>query len=291
MTLRRKGFIHVNGGKLATVRADSVQIDREYQRALKRSHALDIGHNFDRKRFGYPLVSLRKDGTMVAVDGQHRIIGLCETGQGAMMITVQIVEGLSLAEEALLFYNINIKGIWPVSAIDGYRALLAGKDPVVLEINRIMRRLGLTVTSATGRDNVVAVRAIEYAHGRNSNLEPTMSALKSWSDGYDGDPVAYDNRVIRHVSGFLVHFPAADTDVLAVKLTKYGSPPKFVAKVRSKGETYGALPASELGENILVELYNKRNRRKLKPSDRVDGPPPRRAPKPTAAAAGRKASP
>lgn len=269
MTVRRKKLMHMTDKKVASVRASEVHIDSLYQRALDEARAQKIGKNYQPGLFGLPVVSLRKDGRMYIIDGQHRCVGLCLAGRGDQKVDVQVLEDLTLPEEAMLFHILN-KERRKVQPIDDYRARLVAKVPEIVEINRIARSVGLKVTTANTKHSVSAVCAIEDTHMNRGNLKSTLQTLRTWSDKMNDDVTAYDNRIIRYVSRFLADFPTADPDVLSMQLVRFGAPSKLTARVKLESRAWGGSSPQETAIIVLLEVYNKRNRRKLVPGDRID---------------------
>jgi hypothetical protein len=261
--------MHMTDKKVLSVKARELLVDNRYQRSLDEARAMKIGNNFQPDLFGLPVVSLRKDGRLYLIDGQHRGVGLCRAGRGDQKVDVQVLEDLTVPEEAMLFHELNHER-HKVQPIDDYRARLVAKVPEIVEIDRIARSVGLKVTTGNCKHSVSAVCALEDTHINRGNLKSTLSTLRVWSEKMGDDVVAYDNRIIRYVSRFLADFPAADPDVLAMQLVRFGAPSKLTARVKLESRAWGGTSPQETAIIVLLEVYNKRNRRKLVPDDRID---------------------
>ena len=265
--MKASEYIHVNGLKLLKVKVKDLLIDPEYQRTLDESRAKKIGEGWRPDLGGIIVVSLRADGGLYTVDGQHRGHGLVLAGKGEMMIAVDVREGMTKAQEADLFTQLN-RTRRPIKYSDGFRARLVAEEPIALEIKRIVEYCGLRLADHATRNGIAAVQSMETVHTRFEVLEPTLLTLKGWSKAKQHDPAAFDKRMIKYVGRFLYEFPIADTKVLTMKLVKFGRPEFVIGRVdKQSGYRDGSTPEAN-AVFVLLDIYNTNNRTKLTRDDR-----------------------
>jgi len=261
--------LKVNGRRLAMVAADSLRVDARYQRSLDERRAAAIGENYNADEFGFPVVSLRDDGSMWLLDGQHRVTGLVLAGAGKKLIAVEVRSGLTLADEAFQFWKLN-EGSVSLRAIDRFRARVVAEDSVAVEIERIAKRAQLKI-GVNGARSTGAVVAMEWVHCRNGNLPAVLAVLRDWSDILGGDGNAYDAQIMRYVSTFLTTYQGVDLDRLATRLAKHENPKGFLHKLKVESRAFGggASMRRDLACARLLVAYNKGHGKKLVPSDRA----------------------
>lgn len=154
-----------------------VTTDRRAQRGLDPRRVAGMVGNFRPASFGVPSVSLHADGTISVIDGQHRFAALCEMGRGGVSIDCQVYEGLTLAEEAELFKQLNdSKNLTPS---DLFRISVTAGDPVAKAANKALELRGWT--AERGKRN-------------------TMSAVSTFAVYWERDPAAA-RRAIEVLSG------------------------------------------------------------------------------------------
>lgn len=238
----------MNTVKYQQIRPNDTTVDDAYQRELDERRAQVIAETFDPAIFGVPVLSRRNDGTLVRIDGQHRIHGAVTAGHGDETFLMEVHEGLSLKEEAALFLRLNgsRKG---VGAIDRFKARLVAREPVAVEIQSVLKSVGCKIVRSQQRYGIQAIEAAEAAYHRG-NLAETVRVLATW---LDGDPQAFDKTFIRAVSAFLAAFPEAQPLHLASKLTKHHAS-KIRTRLDREKEAIGS--AVEAARYVLLDVYN-----------------------------------
>lgn len=229
-------------------------VDHRYQRDLDKRRAEAMSREYNPNLVGVPVVSRRGDGSIVRLDGQHRLAAACMAGHGDAPILMEMHDGLSLREEAELFLRLN-GGRTAVGAIDKYRARLEAQEPTAMEIQAILKRVQCRIVKAPVKGGVMAVQAVETVFHRG-NLEPTMRALYAW---LDGDALAFDGSLIRAVSAFLVAFPTAEPMHLAARLDAH-SPERIKSRLKREYQSVSR-SWSEASRLVLADIYNHRTAR------------------------------
>ena len=237
--------------RFAKIKPSETFIDYRYQRELDQRRVKAMTEAYDPHRVGVPVVSKRTDGTSAVADGQHRLAAATAAGHADVPLLMEIHEGLTLAQEAGLFLQLN-GGRTAVGAIDKYKARLEHQEPVAMEIRDILHRQKCKIVRGRQRYGVSAVEAVEYAYHKG-NLEKVMCVLVKW---LDGDPEAFDNLLIRSVSMFLAQLPDASPLYLAEKLDSY-APSKVKAKLNREAQQVSN-SRWDASRYVLIEIYNYR---------------------------------
>lgn len=234
-----------------------ISIDPSYQRSLDGSRVDSMAKNFDESRIGVPVLSLRKDGTSVVLDGQHRVEAMRRSGMTDLKILCEVHNGLSLSEEAALFLRLN-NGRTSVRVYDKYRARIVAEEPTAVEFTRIAHSLGLRIGAAPGKNTICAIQAIESVYKRNANLESTLTILKRWGHG---DASVFDGDLIKDMSRFLVDYSAAvDHEELSGKLARH-DPGHVIRRIKALVDVLDR--NRRLAANsVFREIYNQRRAKK-----------------------------
>jgi hypothetical protein len=225
-------------------------VDHRYQRELDARRVDAMVRSFDPDLMGVPVISRRSDGSLVRIDGQHRLAAAIGAGRGDIPVLMEVHDDLSLQKEAELFLRLN-GGRTAVRALDKFKARLEAKEPVALEIRTIIKAQNCTIATGSSRGVINAIQAVESAYHRG-NLGPTIKALYAW---LDGDANAFDGAFIRAVSGFLSKFPEAEPMHLASRLDSY-APDRLMAKLKRAKQELGN--PDDVARYVLAEIYNFR---------------------------------
>jgi hypothetical protein len=135
------------------IAVEDLMVDYTYQRQqragfLKRE-------KFDEKMASSITVSRRNDGTYWVLDGGHRTA--LAKKDGVSRLRAVVISGLSLSDEAKLFYDLNKKTNRPTS-LETYRAGLIFSESVK-KIDAIVRGVGCIVgDSKRKNETVIPVR-------------------------------------------------------------------------------------------------------------------------------------
>lgn len=267
------GDIHINGTLLRKVRMADLKVDHTYQRGLDDKHVKKIAENIRPEMLGVIVVSERDDGLYI-LDGQHRHGGYLAAGKGDTMIAVDVRRGLTLQQEAELFYQLNgPMGQKAVRAYFKFRARVVAEEPIAVEIDQIVRSIGLRMAEGKAKLTIAAPQAAERIHTRCHNLKATLRVLTALSRACGLDAAAYDKEMIEAVGWFLYDFPSADHEVLVKKLQavagKHGIQ-AIVDALAHERRTWKSEPARSCVVNTMVKFYNTRNAKPLLRENRVE---------------------
>jgi hypothetical protein len=249
----------------------TLKIDPRYQRTPRRRLIEDISKNFRPALFGTITVARRKVGDRhyeyYIVDGQHRVLGAIGAGHEDMAVWCVVHTGLSLAEEAALFRDLNAGDArFPTNAYDSYKAGVCQGDPACCELERITRNAGLVVTNTSRLSNgVCAVKEVTRILGNHGadNLTVTLSTLKAWAPG---NPKAFQRSLLHLFSLFFLAYPEAQPRTLVDRLKAQAfDPDDLLSQVRGVLKTK-TFKMGHAVETILVPAYNHKLR-----SNKLDG--------------------
>lgn len=110
-----------------------------YQRALSSTHISKIVRDFDERLLGLPVVSIRDNGSVYVIDGQHRIAALEKLG--IAQVDCQVLRETTTQAEAEMFVKVNTtkKGL---NGVDKFFALLEANNPSAISCRALFERHG-----------------------------------------------------------------------------------------------------------------------------------------------------
>ena len=259
----------LQGTVVRKVCVDDITIDPRVQRAVRPRWVAHLASKFNAAAVGTPLLSQREDGTLVVLDGQHRVMAMKSLGLGHRQINAEIATGLSLADEAAVFRERN--DFKRPRAIDDFEKGLVAEDPECVEIAEIAQRHGWTIGEQHQDTMVKAVDALRAiyrgkahgdAHGRDVLDRTLATVTAAW--GKDADAV--NGQVLRGVALLFQSYNGeVDAAALARKLGSYNGGARGVAATAKalKDTVGGSTPRAVA--TVTVATYNKgRSTGKLK---------------------------
>ena len=175
-----------------------------YQRRFNKRKAQEIADDFHPEECGVLVVTDQGDGTYTGTEGQHRLWALRFLGYTEW--PCQVLAPRALSDEARVFVDVNTKRTALVGA-DRWRARRMAHDPAVLEIESLVRGLGLVIDQDAHRNWRVirATSALErvYRTAGPSHLEEVLRIIgNAWPE----DELAFKADVILGVASFLVYY-------------------------------------------------------------------------------------
>jgi hypothetical protein len=234
------------------IKPADVTTDPRAQRRLDNRRVGKIAGDFRPASFGVPAVSVRADGTTVWLDGQHRGAALCAIGRGTVGIDCQVYEGLTLAEEAELFRQLNDSK--SLTARDLFRISVTAKDPAAVAANRALEICGWTVEA--GKKNTMgAVSTFGYLW----EVDPAAArcAIQTLAAAWGPTPHSSSMVAIRGMWMLCKRYAAMEIDwdrmrrVLAAK----GQAAQFIAWAIGNAKGRG-ITSSDGFADLVVNTYN-----------------------------------
>lgn len=243
-------------------RPSMLKFDRQYQRAVDPVRVKTLVDNFNPSGIGTLTVSLRSNGELVIIDGQHRGTAARSIGYDEKVPCIQYA-GLTLAEEAELFLALN--NVKPVSALDKFRARIIAGDAGATAINEVLSAFGWRVQAGGDAGCFAAVNAIEkvYEGAGVTRGEPRLDLVRIVTTvitaAWDRDPKGTHNLIVSGLGTFYARYgDAVDSAKVVTELRKL-SPHRLVGLAQSLHEARGGTKSSALAE-VVTGLHNKGRR-------------------------------
>jgi hypothetical protein len=214
----------IEGSRIAAetiewVRVDELVTPPEYQRILDDAWVRFLVSHYDASRMLVIVVSRRLDGTLVIVDGQHRVAALRLLG--VQVVHAIVHEGLTAVEEANLFEDLNRNRHAPTT-FDLFRAKVAGERPDAIAITAIAADFGYTFhRGGAVAHSIQAVGAVEAIY-RQGGSDLLRSVLRITSGPWAGSIEGVEGQMLRGLAMFLRAYmaePSFSFDRLASALS------------------------------------------------------------------------
>lgn len=251
------------------ISVDELQIDTDpstkYQRD-KTGLVAEIVAHFKPSALGEVTVSKRADGKYYIVDGQHRWLASKQVGH--RMLRCRVHEGLSTAEEAGLFHELNHKKT--VRAWTDFRSQVLSGDQEAVAIEKCFAARGVSII---GSGCTASVSAQWIFNGCGGATEPGTAALNWALDVYlkawpaPKNPRQWvDGQVLSAIAAIYVrHGDECDASDLVKKLTKT-SAAALIGYARTMNSAGGAV-WNRIAWNIVQTYNSGRRSRHLPPWD------------------------
>jgi hypothetical protein len=185
------------------VRVADLIVPVEYQSDHDPARVKWLVSNYRAREVGTIVVSRRPDGSLVIVDGQHRVLALRELG--IEVVRAEIHDGLSIVEEANLFEDLNANRRRP-TVFDLFRSRVAGERPDALQVAAIAAEYGYTFRRggalSRSANHIQAVGAVE-AIFRQGGPQLLRGVLSITSGPWAGHSEGLEGQMLRGVAMFL----------------------------------------------------------------------------------------
>lgn len=179
------------GMDFAWVPVNEIKADDKYQRLLSPSRVNEIAENLNPFAFGMVYLSQRGDGSLYALDGQHRVAAIeTKYGPGATkQVPAMVLRSLSPQDEARFYYIMNRHRLQP-TAHDAFKARLAFDDEAATNVKRALDDRGIVVSTGMTRsvlrfNEVQAIAEIENLY-RTGYLHEVLDVIGEAWRGRDG---------------------------------------------------------------------------------------------------------
>lgn len=253
-----KGATH----RIERVRLGDITIDQRVQRNVDQTRVAAIAKGFNWAAFGVPALSRREDRvTLVILDGMHRIEGGKAAGFIDATPQMRVHTGLTLAEEAALFLELN--NTRKPMPVDLFRIGVTSGDRDLIMMNRLIEHHGLVVAHA-GRTAFRAVTAIRRIYGIDE-MAATRAldvCVRAW--GVHSDSV--QGSIYEGMGLFFIRYgDGPNAEELADRLKKYpGGASGLLGAARGLAKIRSVSIPNAVAD-ILVGEYNKGRRTRALP--------------------------
>jgi hypothetical protein len=247
---------------IAALTVGQLFADPRYQRPLDDYRVQRMTDAFDVSLVGIVDVSKRDSDLFAIIDGQHRWAVLREIHGEAGPIVCNVHQGLTVEQEASLFYEID-RSRRNLTGWDRWWARRGSGEQGVLDIERTVEKHGLAINPTTKDGVVRATKACEdvAALGGQTLLDSTFSLLlAAWGRAAD----ALDGAHIHGLALVIHHYDVGtelDADRLVAAMQDI-APRQVKARAAQLREAHkGVLP--RLVAAVLVDRYNAQPGRKV----------------------------
>lgn len=243
---------------------DHLVIDPKVQRheGVDQRRVNKMAATFDPNALGTLIVSERKDGSLVCLDGAHRRAAGQQAGY-TEPVDCTVFAGLTVPDEAALFLLYNSKK--DPSAVSRFKARVVAGDDVACDINDIIDRHGWKIGLASDIGQIAAVERLEsvYRNGAKTVAEgahPELvdRTLEILTEAWEYDHQSVDGTMLAAVGQILGRFDTAvDSKILIGKLQKT-RPGVLIGRARALRDAQGGTVAAALAKVITSEYNNRR---------------------------------
>lgn len=203
--------------------------------------------------------SERADGSLVVVDGAHRLT-LCRKVNYAKHLNVEVFSGLTVAEEASLFLGRNNAKM--PSAISKFVARVAEGETAAAAMDEIIRRHGWRVGVQNEDGYIAAVQAFELVYRMGAHVaDQTLEIITA---AWERDRKSSDSALLSGVGALVAKWgDKLDQDKLVLEMSST-RPVILVGKAKTLRDVQGGTVGAAMAK-VLVGLHNNRKRTNLLP--------------------------
>ncbi len=180
------------------VAAGLVKFDQAFNRILIMSWVTFLSTNWNPSSLGVIHVSRRSDGSLVGLDGQHRVNATILARGSSYMMNALVYEGLTPQEEAKMVLILNDQKTF--SQYAKYNASITSGEEWAIAIKQVFAQYGMTPPRA--------IKACKDAWSKGV-LEPTISVLHT-ACGVRSE--AYSNAMLKGTARFFERYAEEEVD-------------------------------------------------------------------------------
>jgi len=224
----------------------------------------------DFQDFGLGVItaSQREDGRLIVLDGMHRVT-LCRQVGHVGMLWAEVFVGLTIAEEAEIFYIRNT-GKLP-SALTRFSARVTMGDKVAIAISNLVGEHGWKIAPCADPGYIVAIEATERLYRNGGGTVPEgehpdllSRVIEIVTIAWEWDQSSVNQHMLLGLGQVIGRFGAGvDTKKLLTEMQDT-RPGVLVGKAKSLRDIQGGSVPAAMAK-ILVGMHNKKRRTNLLP--------------------------
>lgn len=244
-------------GSAEVLKIDALEIDPDYQRDLRHDLINKISREYDIVKAGPILVSERADGTLMVVDGQHRMLGAKQAGETEVFANV--VHGLTQEQEAALRLARNDRRADTI--YEKFRTRIVMGDQKAHRITEIVRQnntdVNLSPSMTSGVNGIATLEVLYDIDGTGVWLGRTLRVIREAFGDDEMNPDTCSASMLKSVCWFLAQHVDSHEVPEAEFITRLGS--LGPEDVRRKAVSHKAANGGAMWVNYyraLVELWN-----------------------------------
>jgi hypothetical protein len=219
---------HTKSKLTSMVKPDELKVDMSYQRSVSPDRVSSIAKNFNQQALGIVTLSIRENGELYIIDGQHRIEALKKMGKGNIQINAVVLFDLSIQDEANLFLIMNDNRTKP-KKYDLHKAASASGNEITTSIDATLASLGLRIFDRPGDGNIRAVGTVHKVSSK-IGLEKLEKVLKVMMEANGSHSSSLKAEYIEAVSAIIVQFKDVDMKRLSMAIRNIGDTSSSVLK-------------------------------------------------------------
>lgn len=174
-----------------------------YARALNANRAKYLTENFNSNAVGTIYVSLRNDGSLAVLDGQHRIYAAIQNG--LRTLDAYVYADLTIEQEADLYRMFG--DYLKQRPVDRFLAAIRAKDADALAIAAVLAEYDLNVVVSTKGHGIHAVDAVQGIVNKYG-LSMLRLVLAFLVEAFGNNAVALNGSTLKGAAMFLDRFSA-----------------------------------------------------------------------------------
>jgi hypothetical protein len=250
------------------IKAGHLQVDREVQRQFSKPKAERMSASWNESAVGVLIVSRRGDGAYFIIDGQHRHWSAVDAVGLQYEFMCEVHVGLSLADEARMFLDLNTLRTLP-NAYDKYRISLMAEDPEAIGIQAALKSLDLAAGVSAGTDRVGALIAVSRIY-RQLSTDGLRATLAIAIEAFGRSPDTYDADILQAIANLLKVSPGLDRKRLARKLNRRGRVVKTPADWKRSGAEIARVGGSTSRASSIARMISEAYDSGLVATKRID---------------------
>lgn len=247
-----------------------LEMDRRVQRqGLNMSKVRHIVKHYNEQAIGMVTVSWRSNDAKIIVDGQHRWEAKRIVTDNLGSMKADVWHGLTLAQEAQMFLDLNETTQPPV--IDKFRVRLntdGESGDIARDIQELVGAYGWTVSRVPANGNINCIRVVERLYALSKKLEAQPNLVqaavlvitRAWGNDRHGTQGAFIEGIGRM---FAEYGSQLDIDhLINVVKTQEGGPQSLLGKAQQLAAIRKSKVSMAVAE-LLVGDYNKGRRSRV----------------------------
>ena len=235
---------------------DKLFVDSNVQRILKTTRVNKMVGEFNPDALGVLTTSLRSDGRIAVVDGQHRLRTI-EAAHYTGIILTNEYRGLTIQEEAALFRLLN--SAEKPSAVDRFMVACVEQNPDAVRLAGFMANHGWSIGHYVSQKRLSAITSLERVYALGPiHADATLAVITA---AFGHQAAAVQGILLEGVGRFLHHYDGqVNLTDLSERLSGYpGGPNGVVGNARGRLAARTGTLAKEVGL-LIVDIYNQRRR-------------------------------
>jgi hypothetical protein len=248
------------------VNAADLHIDPTYQRSVSAAAVRGIVRRFDPDIFGVLTISMRSDGRLYVIDGQHRLRAIQEMGWSDQDVPCVVYSGLTSKDEARIFTETQ-RTRRKLSPQNVMKADLSWGNNAAMEIANTVEAAGFRLnldTSSRANGQIAAIGSLRYidTQFRDGLMKDVLGILaEAW--GTEEGP---RDAIIAGLAIFLSRYEGKTDRKRVVRILAGMNPERVITDGRLQAQLNGLQTRDGVGRQIWT-MYNHKLHHKLPPWD------------------------